>query len=32
MCHADAMSHLSLNDPERDEVPLLAEILFYYKH
>ena len=28
MCHADAMSRLSLNDPERDEVPLSAEEVF----
>ena len=28
MCHADAMSRLPLNDPERDEVPLPAEVVF----
>ena len=28
MCHADAMSRLSLNEPERDEVPLPAEVVF----
>ena len=27
MCHADTMSRLPLNDPERDEVPLLAEVV-----
>ena len=26
-CHADAMSRLLLNDPERDEVPLPAEVV-----
>ena len=28
MCHADAMSRLPLNDPEHDEVPLPAEVVF----
>ena len=28
MCHADAMSPLLLNAPERDEVPLLVEVVF----
>ena len=28
MCHADAMDRLPLNDPERDEVPLPAEVVF----
>ena len=28
MCHADAMSRLPLNDSERDEVPLPAEVVF----
>ena len=28
MCHADAMSRLPLNDPERYEVPLPAEVVF----
>ena len=28
MCHADAMSRLPLNDSERDEVPLPAEVAF----
>ena len=28
MCHADAMSRLPLNDPERDEVPLPTEVVF----
>ena len=30
MCHADAMSRLPLNDPERDEVPLPDEVVFLY--
>ena len=28
MCHADAMSRLPLNDPERDEIPLPTEVIF----
>ena len=28
MCHADAMSRLPLNNPERDEVPLPAKVVF----
>ena len=28
ICHADDMSSLPLNDPERDEVPLPAEVVF----
>ena len=28
MCHADTMSRLPLNDPERDEIPLPAEVIF----
>ena len=28
ICHADAMSRLPLNDPQRDEFPLLAEVVF----
>ena len=28
MCHTDAMSRLPLNNPERDEVPLPAEVVF----
>ena len=28
MCHADAMGRLPLNDSERDEVPLPAELVF----
>ena len=31
MCHADAMTHLPLNDPERDDVPLPAEVVFWLK-
>ena len=31
MCHADTMSRLPPNDPERDEVPLLAEVVFLLK-
>ena len=28
MCNTDAMSRLPLNDAERDEVPLPAEVVF----
>ena len=28
VCHADTMSRLPLNDPERDEVPLPVEVVF----
>ena len=32
MCHADAMSRLPLNDPERDEIPLPAEVKIFVTH
>ena len=31
MCHADVMSRLPLNDPERDEVPLQTEVVFLFQ-